>query len=357
MRGKHGHRHGHGHGHFPRRGVRGKLHRQLYVALISVIVVSIPLTVIAMHLLFEPVGPPPHGVRSGGLRLLLVATVLIGTMTVLTYPLARRIVWRLEQLERGVERFGQGELSSRVDVMGHDEIADLARAFNRAADRIDGLVAQQKRMLASASHELRAPLSRLRMALELLLDPDTQPNAERRAELLETCSRDIEELDALVGDVLLAARLENPELPRHFTPLDLAELVRDEATCVGADLDGELATPEGQGDARLLRHMLRNLLDNARKHGGARITVGLERHDGGVRLHGSDDGSGVPEADRARIFEPFYRPQGHSEGLDGGVGLGLSLVRQVAELHGGDARCLPREGGGTRFQVTLPGFT
>jgi signal transduction histidine kinase len=104
--------------------------------------------------------------------------------------------------------------------------------------------------------------------------------------------------------------------------------------------------------------MLHNLLDNAKKHGrGTRIEIALTRSAGGALIAVSDDGPGVAEAERERIFEPFYRPQGHSEGTDGGVGLGLSLVRQIAEHHGGHARCAARAGGGSRFEVELPGFT
>ncbi|MGD8862258.1 MAG: ATP-binding protein [Myxococcales bacterium] len=293
-----------------------------------------------------------------GLPFVLVPLLLVVVMAAATWPIARRITARLEKLERGVERFGQGRLDTRVHVEGRDEVADLARAFNAAADRIDALIAQHKRVLASASHELRAPLSRLRMALELLLDPDDGLAPERRAELLDRSARDIEELDALVSDLLLAARLENPEVPRAFEPLSLDTLVAEEAERGGVPPERRTLEPiRGEGDPRLLRRMVRNLIDNARRHGGGEVELRLEPSDeAGARLTVLDRGPGVTTADAGRIFEPFYRPQGHAEARDGGVGLGLSLVRHVAEHHGGRVRYRPREGGGSRFEVELPGF-
>jgi signal transduction histidine kinase len=240
-----------------------------------------------------------------------------------------------------------------VAVEGRDEVAQLASAFNASAERIERLVTAQKRVLASASHELRAPLTRLRMTLELLEEPEGL-SAERRSELTRRGAADVEELDALVADVLLAARLEQGT-ERRFDVVDLAQLARE----VAADAEVAVTAAElsGQGDAGMLRRMLRNLVDNAKRHGGgAGVELVVEAGVGGAVVAVLDRGPGVPEAERERIFEPFYRPQGHSEGRDGGVGLGLSLVRHVAEHHGGRATCAPRDGGGSRFEVTLPGF-
>ena len=274
-----------------------------------------------------------------------VLGVLALAIAAFCYPLARRITRRLERLQRGVEGLGAGDLRSRVAVSGRDEIADLARRFNTAADRIEALVDGQRRMLASASHELRSPLARVRMALELVADE----TPERRELLLGAC-RDVEELDALVGDLLLASRLE--ARPPAHDPVDLATIAAEEAARAGATF-----APEGpaalRGDAPALRRMVRNLLENAARHGRPPIEVLLEPAAGGWRLAVEDAGPGVPEAERERIFEAFYRPAGHREG-EGGVGLGLALVRQIAARHGGSARCEAREGGGSRFVVDLP---
>ncbi len=273
-----------------------------------------------------------------------VLGLLAAAIAVFCYPLARRITRRLEQLQRGVEGLGAGDLRTRVAVSGRDEIADLARRFNTAADRIEALVDGQRRMLASASHELRSPLARVRMALEIVADEDPA-----RRELVLAACRDVEELDALVGDLLLASRLEARAPARE--PVDLAALAAEEATRAGATVHAE-GPAIAQGDAAALRRMIRNLVENAARHGRPPIEVRVIGEPARWKIEVDDAGPGVPEAERERIFEAFYRPAGHRE-ADGGVGLGLALVRQIAERHGGAARCEGRAGG-SRFTVALP---
>jgi signal transduction histidine kinase len=280
----------------------------------------------------------------------LVPTVLLAAaMAVGAWPIARRIARRLERLRGAVEELGAGDLTARVQVEGKDEVADLARSFNEAAERIEGLVGAQRRLLASASHELRSPLARLRMAIELM-------GREPRPERADEAASDIAELDALIEDLLTAARLQSGEAHVAREPVELHALLTEEAQRIG--VEPSAAETVLRGDARLLRRLIRNLLENARRHaGGAGIEAALESLPGslpgGVRLVVADRGPGVAAHERERIFEPFYRPAGHSEGEDGGVGLGLALVREIARHHGGDARCLAREGGGTRFEVDL----
>lgn len=275
--------------------------------------------------------PRPHIFHA---RLAVGLTTFLLVLALGCYPLARRITRRLETLQRGVDAWGSGELGRRVPVEGSDEVARLATSFNDAAARIEGLVDSQRRMLASASHELRSPLARVRMAMELL---------EGDAAVREGAERDVAELDELIGDLLLASRLD-AHAPQAAERVDLGAIVAEEAARVGATAVGNA---DVTGDPRMLRRMVRNLLENARRHGGAEIVARLEP---GV-LVVEDRGPGVAEAERERIFEPFYRPAGHREGADGGVGLGLSLVRQIARHHGGDVVCEPREGGGSRFVV------
>ena len=298
----------------------------------------------------HPVGPRPVSV---GLALGLL--ILAGA--VVAWPISRRITHRLERLQRGVDLQGAGDLAARVAVEGRDEVAALARSFNQSAARIEGLVGRQealltsqKRLLANASHELRSPLARIRMAMELLLNKpqDGEPLA---AEL----RRNIAELDQLIDEILLASRLETAAPIRE--EVDMAGLAAEEASRVQADV--QLAEPVAMlaiGDSRLLRRMLRNLLENAVRHGGTAvepIRIVLRRLAAGMRIEVLDRGPGVPADARERIFEAFYRVQGYSEQA-GGVGLGLALVKQIAEAHGGTASCEPREGGGSCFAVELP---
>jgi len=271
--------------------------------------------------------------------LLLAFAVALGA-----YPLVRPLTRRLERLKSRVEALGQGDLSTRVQVEGKDEIADLARAFNQAAARIERLVAAQKGLLAGASHELRSPLARLRVALELM-KPGERPDLRAGAE------REIAELDALIDELLLASRLDALVGLDRTEEVDLLALLAEEAARAGAEVEG---TPLSiQGDPRLLRRLVRNLLDNARRHGaGSRVEAFVERRDGRARLRVCDRGPGVPAAERERIFDPFYRLPGAA--APEGAGLGLALVRQIARRHGGDAACQPRDGGGSCFEVELP---
>ena len=261
------------------------------------------------------------------------------------YPIARRVTGRLERLQASVEALGRGELSARVKVEGKDEVAALAASFNAAAARIEALVGAHRQMLANASHELRSPLARIRMAIEMM-GRQTKPDLKKEIE------RDIAELDALVDEILLASRLEAVGTLDRREPVDLAGLAAEE--CTRADATLAAAEPVTvTGDAKLLRRLIRNLLDNARRHGGgADVEVFVRRRGKGAELAVCDRGPGVPEAERERIFEPFYRPAGTGE-REGGVGLGLALVRQIAQHHGGTVRCTPRDGGGTCFVVEI----
>jgi signal transduction histidine kinase len=259
------------------------------------------------------------------------------------WPLVTRLTRGLERLRARVEDLGRGDLLARAPVEGRDEVADLARSFNRAAERIQQLVEGQRRQLAFASHELRSPLARLRVALEMLSgDAAVRAGAER----------DVTELDALIGELLEASRLEAVGPAGRSEVVDLLGLVAEEGARTQAVVTGEGV--ELRGDARLLRRLVRNLLENARRHAaGAEVEARVERQAHSVRLVVADRGPGVPESERERIFEPFYRPPGLAE-TGSGFGLGLALVRQIARAHGGEVVCLGRQGGGTEFQVTLP---
>jgi signal transduction histidine kinase len=281
---------------------------------------------------------------------LLVVATLAALLAAASYPVARLVTRRLEKLEAGVRRLGEGDLASRVEVGGDDELGSLATSFNRAAERLQSLVEAQRRVLASASHELRSPLTRARMALELARDDSAACEVR-----IDEAVSELEELDILIEELMVAGRLElQPAAPASLE-VDVAALLAEEGRRVGATV---VTRPAALcSDPRLLKVLLRNLLENARRHGlGAEVEAGCEPlAEGGraVRIWVADRGPGVPENERERIFEPFYRPVGHAEGLDGGVGLGLYLVRRIAISHGGDAVCRARDGGGTLFEVTL----
>jgi two-component system, OmpR family, sensor kinase len=278
------------------------------------------------------------------------------------YPVVRRLTQRLESLQRGVQFWGEGHLSARVPVQGNDEVADLSERFNAAAERMEGLMASQQSLLANASHELRSPLARIRMGLELLNTPTANASQLDRshAEIL----RNMAELDQLIDEILLASRLDARETDiGSVEAVDLVGLCAEECARVGAVLH----VPPGQsqlevpGVAKLLRRLVRNLLENARRYGESGpgtpecsgIALTLTPQDRMLRVEVCDRGPGVPAEYRERIFEAFFRLPGASECV-GGVGLGLSLVKSIAERHGGTVHCSVRAGGGACFVVDLP---
>ncbi|WP_298832475.1 HAMP domain-containing sensor histidine kinase [uncultured Piscinibacter sp.] len=288
---------------------------------------------------------PPNVPRGLGVALFL--SVLFLAVAAGAYPVVRRLTRRLEALKRGVERFGSGQLDHRVEVSGRDEVAAVAASFNRAASRVEALLQSNRSLLANASHELRSPLARMKMAVSML----DEVSPQQRIELKREIETNVAELDALVEEVLLASRLDAAESLDRRDRVDLLGLVAEEASRVDAEVDGPAL--QVQGDERLLRRALRNLLENARRYGGAEVKVELARSSLGVEVRVCDRGPGVPEGLRERIFEPFYRLPGHAEQA-GGVGLGLSLVRQIAQRHGGSVRCEARPGGGSVFVLELP---
>lgn len=274
-----------------------------------------------------------------GLVIFLGSIVLV--VGLCAFPVVRGLTRRIERLQIGVETLGAGNLSARVQVQGRDEVARLAESFNRAASRIEDLVGAHRMLLANASHELRTPLSRIRLGIELF-ERDGDP--KYRASL----ERDIAELDGLIDEILLASRLDAVSTLDHAEEVDLLALTVEEAAHYeDCSVDGVPTLV--RGDPRLLRRLIRNLLENAKRHGKPPIRVVLRQQNGQAVLDVVDAGNGLPASEHEQVFRPFHRL-----GEGQGAGLGLALVRQIARLHGGEAIVAVRSDAASCFRVTLP---
>ncbi len=294
-------------------------------------------------------GPPNRPWMRGSNVLWWILGITALAVAIGAYPIIRRVTQRLENLRRGVERWGEGELGVRVAEDGSDEVAFLARRFNHAAERVETLVKSHKSLLANASHELRSPLTRIRMGVELM---GAVPSDAAKAEI----NRNIGELDQLIDEILLASRLDARETDiGTVEPVDLTGLAAEECARAGAELvpsgDGQSVTVPGV--AKLLRRVVRNLVENGRRYSDGDVSVEVRREAGNAVVRVRDHGPGVPPDQRERIFDPFYRLPGASE-REGGVGLGLALVRAITQRHGGSVHCEGQEGGGACFVLRLP---
>lgn len=263
-------------------------------------------------------------------------------IAIIMYPFIRHLTGRLERLQHGVRQIGLGHLSARVDVEGDDEIAQLARSFNDAAKRIESLVQSQKLLLANASHELRTPLARIRMGIEML----QSGNRESRQKALES---DIAELDELIDELIMMTRIDTIAVDRDFESFDLMGLVAEEcARYPGCEAIG--SSVDVVGDRRMIQQALRNLVDNAFKHGAAPVVVEVERQDNRAILRVRDGGPGISPQDRDKLFEPFQRGNGKQNVP--GSGLGLALVRKIVDAHEGTLTIL--SDAGSTITLSLP---
>jgi signal transduction histidine kinase len=271
---------------------------------------------------------------SGALVFLFVMAVAIAGFA---YPVVRGLTKRIERLQAGVETLGAGNLATRVAIGGRDEVAGLAASFNRAAARIEELVGAHRLLLANASHAHAAVAASPR-----------HRTLRGQAES-EDQSRVIAELDDLIEEILLASRLDVAATPATMEHLDLLALVAEECAHYD-DCTLEGAPISLSGEPRLLRRLVRNLLENAERHGKPPVLVELRRDGGTAVLCVIDAGCGIPVAQREQVFLPFFQLAGDRKG----TGLGLSLVRQIARLHGGEAVATSRPGAPSCFVITIP---
>jgi two-component system sensor histidine kinase CpxA len=266
----------------------------------------------------------------------LVAAVLLCYW--LTYHLTRPVA----DLQKAVERFGRGDLSARAGSTRRDELGQLARTFDRMAGRIETLLAAERRLLLDISHELRSPLARLGVAVELARSGDNLDSALNRIQ------RESDRLNSLVGQLLQVTRAEGDPNSLRRDPLGLDELVQQlvheseiEAGARGCELRYRQHEPlMVEGDPELLRRAIENVIRNAIRYSprGQAIEITVARRDAKAIVQVRDFGPGVPDEALPRLFDAFYRVEEDRGRSSGGIGLGLSIARRAIELHKGSIR-------------------
>ncbi len=274
----------------------------------------------------------------------------IGTLlTVLTaLLLVRRLSLPLGRLTQAAAGVGRGETPEPLPETGPVELATLARAFNRMTQQVRELLDNRTTLLAGISHDLRTPLARLRLALEMLAEKPTPA-------LISRMGRDLEEMNRMIGEFLdLARGLQQEEKQR----VDIGELLGQavaDARAGGALIQWAPAAP-CHSDCRpgALRRILDNLIQNAVRYGGADpVTVECDCDGGNITLRVLDRGPGIAPDQLEAVFRPFYRIESSRSGATGGSGLGLAIARQLADANGWQIKLLVREGGGTEARLSL----
>ena len=283
--------------------------------------------------------------------------LLLAVVAVTTWVVVGRALAPVEAMRAEVDEISAAALHRRVpDPPADDEVGRLARTMNRMLGRLEQAQARQRRLVSDASHELRSPVAAIRQHAEVAL---AHPDRTTTAELAATVLAEDLRLQRLAEDLLLLTRADEQSLALRRRPVDLDDLVFEEAKrlreATGLRVDtSAVSAGRVAGDAAGLRRVLRNLGDNASRHARERLALSVAERDATVVLAVDDDGPGIPEADRERVFERFVRLDGARARDDGGSGLGLAIVAELVAAHGGTVVAAAGPLGGARVEVTLP---
>ncbi|HEM7888070.1 MULTISPECIES: ATP-binding protein [Burkholderia] len=301
-------------------------------------------------------------IEAFSLDIKIYAYMLLALSALLAVVLWVHYHWRdLRKLQDAARAFGAGTLSTRVKLSGKSNIDELSQQFNDMAERIEASIKQQREMMHGISHELKTPLARLEFGLALLAEPDETGRMRERRDALR---RDVRELDELVTELLTIGRLEQGA--SQLAPMEVvvdalidsvAGNVSNDVADRGISLDvSTLGAPATHVcDPKLVARALLNLIRNGARYASRTVLLAAASDaSGALVLSVDDDGPGIPAAERARVFEPFQRLDSSRDRQTGGFGLGLAIVRRVAQVHGGDVRLEDSPLGGARFVITLP---
>jgi signal transduction histidine kinase len=301
------------------------------------------------------IGIPEHASPFGRIRF-SAQTVSAPDSAAATYMLVARSMRSVDAIRSRVADISTSDLAERVPVPeSRDEIAALAETMNEMLARIEAGHTAQQRFVGDASHELRSPLATIISALEVAV---AHPELLDKELAAGTLIPEAHRMQALVDDLLLLARADERGLGIRREDVDLDDLAADEAQRLRREtslaVHTELTPTRLVGDARALSRVLRNLLENAALHAASRIDVAVASGGGDATVSVTDDGPGIPAADRERVFDRFVRLDPDRSRRGGGAGLGLAIVREIVAAHRGSVTVDDRPGGGTRMTIQLP---
>jgi signal transduction histidine kinase len=289
--------------------------------------------------------------------LVIAIPLLLLVVGVVTWRVVGRALSPVDAIRAEVDAISSRELYRRLPAPGgNDEISRLAATMNRMLARLEAGRSRERRFVSDASHELRSPVTTIRQHAEVAIAHPEQTSTEELAEVvLDEDAR----LQRLVEDLLLLTRIDEGTLELRAEPVDLDDLLFEEAARLRGATDlkidvGGVSAGRVVGDQEQLGRLVRNLTENAARHARTTIALSLAERNGEVVLRVSDDGAGIDEADRERVFDRFVRLDEARDRDSGGTGLGLAIVREVAAFHGGTVAIGSSELGGSGFEVRFP---
>lgn len=291
--------------------------------------------------------------------LLMICSISLLVITSAAYFIIHPLEKKIKNVEQAVRLIRAGDLSARADAEGRDEVSQLANAFNSMAEHIQRLIDSQRELTRAVSHELRTPVARIRFGMEMLADTD---DSEARFEQLAHLDHDIDELNKLIDEILTYAKLEQGTPVLKFETIDLSEMlqrVAKETEALGISSKVTLNLPPAgvavEAESRYLHRVLQNLAGNAVRYAKSEIRLSAGLIDNMAFISVEDDGAGIPEKDRERVFQPFTRLDDSRTRSSGGYGLGLSIVSRIAFWFGGNVRVEASSTlGGAKFIMQWP---
>lgn len=284
-------------------------------------------------------------------EILVLLFLVIGAILTLSYLIVRWLLKPLGWLTRGMKRMGGGDLDTTIPIRKHDELGDLARVFNDMSVKIRNAVRAKQQLLLDVSHELRSPMTRMKLATEFIQDDKVK----------EQIVSDLHEMEAMTAEILESDRLASEQGGLFCEKADLTTLIKDIVDTYQDQAPGikilSYDTVTVSVDVERARVLFRNVIDNALKYSKDQtrpVEINISSGIGRVSVIIEDFGEGIPEQDQALLFEPFYRVDKSRQKQTGGYGLGLSLCKKIMDAHGGDITISSRLGQGTRFTIVFP---